>query len=408
MRARGLGSALENVTGLNKLGAILGLAAFLLAATSHTFGLLLPIHATSTNVLDPEDTASLGMLFTTYSIVLVIFTLPSGVLVDRVGRKPLAVLGLGGLAASSFLYPMAASFSQLIAVRVLEAAATALAGVVLVTMLTDVVDPSHRGRAMGTYNLLSTLGVVVTVVAGIVRDLYGAGAVFYGLAAWVVLSTLLVAVLVPEARRGGSDIGSGRGERTSTDEIQAKGTKTRSLGLPVIVICATYFLVQMGNAVIYPLTSSFLMRFGVGAGLLFLGFSVFSLGTLLLQMPMSYLSDRMKKKNLVVAAILVYSVPTLMIGSADSISGFGAARFLQGALSTGIGPILLAMLGDLTIKESRGRAMSLYRLSFNLGWMVGPLIGGFLAESYGLLMPFIVCSSMMWVGAVVFYALIRS
>jgi DHA1 family multidrug resistance protein-like MFS transporter len=94
--------------------------------------------------------------------------LPSrlGKLADRLGRKPLMVLGMAVAAASSFLIPGLTSLIGLAALWALQALCYAAGDPAEQALVADLTGGDQRGRAYGLYTLAAGLGATVGPLAG--------------------------------------------------------------------------------------------------------------------------------------------------------------------------------------------------------------------------------------------------
>ncbi len=68
------------------------------------------------------------------------------------------------------------------------------------------------------------------------------------------------------------------------------------------------------------------------------------------------------------------------------------AQALEGAAWAGEGAAATALIGDFTAYNTRGIGLGLYGTTGYLGWMVGPISGGALAEAAGFRLTFLICS----------------
>ncbi|MFZ5723503.1 MAG: MFS transporter [Pseudomonadota bacterium] len=115
-----------------------------------------------------------------------------------------------------------------------------------------------------------------------------------------------------------------------------------------------------------------------GATPLLIGLAIGAYGLVqgFLQIPFGVLSDRVGRKPMIFAGLLLFAVGGLVAAASDSIWGVIAGRALQG--SGAVSGVVMALLADLTREAHRTRAMAVIGatvgLSFGLAMVLGPLI----------------------------------
>lgn len=117
----------------------------------------------------------------------------------------------------------------------------------------------------------------------------------------------------------------------------------------------------------YAHHSPFLLGLALGA----YGFS-----QALLQIPFGVMSDRIGRKPLILAGLVIFVLGSVVAASAESVYGLIFGRFLQGGGA--ISAVVMALLTDLTSDESRTKAMATIGasigVSFSVAMTVGPLL----------------------------------
>ena len=149
-------------------------------------------------------TDRLGVGLALASLVGLAFTYPSGVLVDRYGRKVVIVPAtlMSGVALTMFL--VAPSYAWFLAACVVWSMASGVSGAAPAAYAADVAPSGMNAAAMSAYRMLSDLGYVVgPIVLGIVTDLLGADAALGGTAVMMVAVAVLFGRLAPETYRAG-------------------------------------------------------------------------------------------------------------------------------------------------------------------------------------------------------------
>jgi len=102
-----------------------------------------------------------------------------------------------------------------------------------------------------------------------------------------------------------------------------------------------------------------------------------------LGIPLAVLSDRMNRRNIVAAAVTVWSVTTVFCGLATNYTQLLLARIGVGIGEAGSSPQSHSMIADMYAPHERSRALAFYALGVYLGGMLGFMIGAPVAEVWG-------------------------
>lgn len=118
-----------------------------------------------------------------------------------------------------------------------------------------------------------------------------------------------------------------------------------------------------------------------------LAFALFYAG---LGVPVAWLADRANRKNIIAAAVTIWSVATALCAAATGFWSLFAARVGVGIGEAGGTPPAHSILGDYFKKSELTRALSVYSLGPALGAALGLMAGGWLADQVGWRMTFII------------------
>ncbi|MGH2507700.1 MAG: MFS transporter, partial [Ktedonobacteraceae bacterium] len=98
--------------------------------------------------------------------------------------------------------------------------------------------------------------------------------------------------------------------------------------------------------------------------------------------PFGILADRIKRKDVIAAAVTVWSLATAFTVLANSFTTLFLARSVLGIGEAGYSPSSQALLSDYFRQKSRGRVMGWWAVSGQVGLLVGIILGGVIAGLY--------------------------
>lgn len=175
------------------------------------------------------------------------------------------------------------------------------------------------------------------------------------------------------------------------------------------VLCGTQFLAMMGMNLVVPFLPFFIRQLGISnpddlarwSGLVFSG----TFMTAFIATPLwGALGDRHGRKLMVVRALFGLAIAQLLIGFSQNVVQLFLFRLLQGALS-GFIASTLALVSTTTPREKIGYALGLLQSSTAAGAVIGPFIGGVLADLIGYREIFFVVAGLSFIGG---FVVIRS
>ncbi len=137
-------------------------------------------------------------------------------------------------------------------------------------------------------------------------------------------------------------------------------------------------------------------EYNVDATLLgFIG-SAFTLIGAFISILFGFFTDRINRKNLLIATVMVGEIPCLLTGFpafTQSIESFTVLRILTGIGIGGIYPISFSLISDYFREEHRASASAWLGVAWGIGMMLGPTLAGFLTNQYGWRIAFILAAA---------------
>lgn len=160
--------------------------------------------------------------------------------------------------------------------------------------------------------------------------------------------------------------------RMTTDERRA----TWGLG-------AVFSLRMLGMFMVLPVLTTYGMALqGATQSLIGIAIGIYGLAQALFQIPFGLLSDRVGRRPLIVAGLLIFALGSVVAATTDSIWGIILGRALQG--SGAIAAAIMALLSDLTREQNRTKAMAFIGVSFGITFAIAMVLGPVITHAFGL------------------------
>lgn len=363
--------ALPAMPGGRDLALTLVSAAICMDMLAYT--LVIPVLPSYAAILG-ADAVAIGIIYGAYSASLLLFSIPFGILSDRIGRRPIMVLGMLSLAATGAIFAFSADAATLVAARLLQGASGAATWSAGLAMVSDTSGPGERGRRLGLAMAAMSAGTLVgPVVGGVLYDRLGYGPTFIlpsALAAAVGLAFLLVGE--PPARAASPPASRRPHSRHARRAFLA-------IALAAVAGAAAY-------GVLEPFFPAFVYdAYDATPTMAGLAFGAMSLLAVVSQPIVGGLYDAHGGRFLVAAGFAASALAAAGCVAMPSFFLTAAVFSLLGiTMGFALTP-LLPMLSDLDGGEGDGQGMAYgaYNTLFSLGLAAGPLAGGLMVASLG-------------------------
>ncbi|MFU0504628.1 MFS transporter [Pseudaminobacter sp. NGMCC 1.201702] len=321
-----------------------------------------------------------------FGVVKACANLVSGKLADLWGRKRVLVLGwLFGLPVP-FMILWAPSWTWIVVANALLGISQGLAWSMTVIMKVDLVGPRGRGMAVGLNEFAGYLAVGVTAfLTGYLAAQYGLRPVPLWLGVgYAVLGTVLSALLVRDTRE------HVRLEAASHEQ-EAEPLTFREVFALASFRDSNLFAASQAGLVnnlndgmswgIFPL---FFAANGLGVERIGVLKAVYPAVWGMLQVFTGPLSDRWGRKGLIVAGMWIQAGALLLTAFTRDFGWWLTASLLLGLGTAMVYPSLIAAVSDASHPSWRARSLSVYRFWRDLGYAIGALSAGLIADSFGL------------------------
>jgi MFS family permease len=354
---------------------------------------LLPLLAT--DVFGVTGATAILTFLVAFGVTKAIANLAAGALADRFGRKPVLIAGwLIGLPVPLLLI-LAPDWAWIVVANVLLGVNQGLTWSTTVIMKIDLVGPARRGLAMGLNEAAGYGAVALTALAtGAIAEQAGLRPAPFLLGlAYAGLGLAASTVLVRETR---GHVAHEEAALPSTEGLNWRAVflRTTFRDRSLSAACQAGLANNLNDGMAWGLLPLYYAAAGLSVaeiGLLAAAYpAVWAVG----QVGTGALSDRVGRKPLIVAGMLLQAVAIGVIAAGSTFGVWLVASALLGLGTAMVYPTLLATIADVAEPAWRGSAVGVYRMWRDLGFAVGAIVAGLVADAAGI-------AAAIWLVAVV-------
>jgi MFS family permease len=377
-----------------ELGLRENAAAFaLLVAVNALVGAMVGLERSTLPLIGEEEfdlgsSAAVLSFIVAFGLAKSFTNLGAGALAERVGRRNLLILGWVFALPVPLLVAVAPHWGWVVAANVFLGVNQGLAWSMTVLMKIDLVGPKRRGLALGLNESAGYGGVAVAAAAsGLLASEFVARDVLV-IAGFIVAAAALLITLafvrdtgrhvaLEQARDHPSEDGGPPRLREAFPATSYREPALRSSSQAGLVN-------NLNDALVWGLVPLFLASQGASAGAIGLVAGIYPAVWGIGQIWIGHWSDRVGRKPLIVAGMLVQGAALALLAASDGRVGLAAAA----AAGLGVGtalvyPTLIAAVSDAVSPVARPAHVGVYRFWRDMGYVAGGLISGLAADALG-------------------------
>jgi MFS family permease len=349
-----------------------------------------------------------------FGLVKASANLVSGLMADAWGRKRVLVLGWLIGVPVPFLIISAPSWGWIIAANVLLGLNQGFAWSMTVVMKVDLVGPQRRGLALGLNEFAGYFALGVTAfLTGYIAARNGLRPdPFYLGIAYAVPGLTLSLVFVRDTHAyarfeaATHPVASAAAQPSRFRDIFAL-TSWRNRDL--FAISQAGLINNLNDGMSWGIFPLYFLAHGVSLGGIGLIKAIYPITWSVGQLVTGPLSDRWGRKGLIMWGMWVQASGLVVIASGTAsplVTG------LAGSVVLGVGtamvyPTLLAGIGDVAHPSWRARSLSIYRFWRDMGYAIGALLAGVIADALGFRWSIQVVAVLTFVSGVVVWQVLR-
>ena len=152
----------------------------------------------------------------------------------------------------------------------------------------------------------------------------------------------------------------------------------------LLTLSAATGSVMVGLGIVWPILPVLAVHFGAGGLVVGVIIASYNISRTLLSPFVGRFSDRFGRKNFILAGLALYSAVSFAYVLADSPGLLIGVRLAHGLASLLVAPICMALAGDIAPKGRLGAYLGTVNTALMAGLGLGPSLGGFLFEHFGM------------------------
>jgi len=330
--------------------------------------LILPVFSVYAEKYPGADLALAGIAFGIYALVQSLLQIPFGWLSDRIGRKPVLIIGLSIFAIGSLICGMADSINELIIARIIQGAGAVSS--VAIASLADVTRPGVRAQAFTIVGITIGGGFLISIILGpLLAAEIGFSGLFYILTALGIFAVLVTLLFFPKIEK----------KEFMHEESKVlgflKNPEIKKLFLSAGIISLTVNMFVF----IYPLTWT---ELGVSEQDLWQVYLIALIPTALFAYPYVRYSEKRGILKAALSSAWALMAISFLVYPASSLLPMvlylsGMAYFMG---HTVLQSLLPAFLTQRVGQEKRGITTGFFNLSSFLGASIGGMSAGYLYQ----------------------------
>jgi MFS family permease len=335
----------------------------------------------------------IGLVLSLASILATAMMIPSGLMMNRIGKKRTLLVSVMLAALPPLLISFLDDWRWVTPLYMIFSASFSFFIVSRMAMISESATPGNRATLFGVMNLAWPIGgLVAPTLSGFLVENFGWAPIFQ------VTTLIMAASLIPTLRLE---------EPAAPIEVEQVTAKRPSIFdreyLPFMtLIFLFHFLAGMMEGMIGTVLPLFLKnQIMISESLIGLFFTASSILILVLQIPSGRLADRYGRKKVLVLSLL--PIP-LLLGAWLFVDDWLVLLVLYAAVSgfrSMTWPSSLALLADFIPSELMGSALGVRMMSMRLGSTVAPVLAVYLYSNVGYRSPFLASAALVALSIVI-------
>ncbi|MDK1023242.1 MAG: MFS transporter [Gammaproteobacteria bacterium] len=372
------------------------LPSFFMAICQGSVLLMIPLFALEMGA----NPAVAALVFAMRGLGNMVMDVPAGYFTARLGDKKTMLMGVAVMAVVGFLASQCRSVWQLALIAFCFGGAMATWILARLAHITEAVHISQRGKAIATMAGLQRFGNLIgPVCSGFVADQFGFSYVFVGIGLAALMAVVFVVINVKRNKKGHSKDSPGI-FALIPHILSRHGKIFATAGVAILLLT----VLRAGRQLLIPLWGESIGLDTADIGLVVgLAASI----DLLMFIPVGYIMDNWGRKYSAISCLGILALALYLIPFSDDFVTLSLASMLAG-FGNGLGSGINMTLGaDFAPAHARGEFLGVWRLVGDAGSFAGPVVMGYIANTFLLATAFTFSAGLGIVGVFIMAVFVK-
>lgn len=166
------------------------------------------------------------------------------------------------------------------------------------------------------------------------------------------------------------------------------------------------FIAFLGIGLVIPVLPTLMNELQISGTVVGYLTAAFAIAQLIVSPLAGKAVDKYGRKIMIVLGLFIFGISEFLFGLGETIEVLFISRVLGGISAAFIMPAVTAFIADITTMETRPKALGYMSAAISTGFIIGPGIGGFLAD-FGTRVPFYFAGALGTTAAILSIILLR-
>ena len=157
--------------------------------------------------------------------------------------------------------------------------------------------------------------------------------------------------------------------------------------MTLAIVLMNLFIAFLGIGLVIPVTPTIMNELNLSGSVVGYMVATFAVTQLIVSPIAGRWADRFGRKRMIINGLIIFSISEFLFGIGKTVEVLFISRMLGGVSAAFVMPAVTAFIADITTVDTRPKALGYMSAAISTGFIIGPGVGGFLAE-IGSRLPF--------------------